>query len=82
MKHSMYKFCDNVIVRNCDELSFLVNISDNSLFVIKTNTLKFLQIKLEEGLIIDKRSNLESDFIKFIKELEKKNILEVAINEI
>lgn len=78
----MYKFHDNIRIRSCDELSFLINISNNSIFVIKTNTLKFLQLKLNDGLTIHKLSSLESNFIDFINELEKQHILEVTANEI
>lgn len=78
----MYKFFNNIRIRTCDELSFLVNISNNTFFIIKTKTLKFLELKLKEGLTIDKLSILEPNFIKFIKELEKQNILEVTTDEI
>lgn len=78
----MYKFFDNIRIRTCDQLSFLVNINDNTFFVIKTRTLKFLELKLKEGLTIDKLSNLESNFVEFIKQLEKQNILEVTTHEI
>jgi len=78
----MYKFFDNIRIRTCDQLSFLVNISNNTFFVIKTRALKFLQLKLTEGLTRDKLSNLQSNFVEFVKELEKQNILEVITNEI
>ena len=78
----MYKFFDNIRVKTCDDLSFLVNISDNTFFVIKTNTLKFLELKIQEGLTIDKFSTFESDFVGFIRELEKQKILEAATDEI
>lgn len=78
----MYKFFDNIRIRTCDQLSFLVNISNNTFFVIKTRALKFLQLKLTEGLTRDKLSNLQSNFVGFVKELEKQNILEVITNEI
>lgn len=78
----MYKFFDNIRIRTCDQLSFLVNISNNTFFVIKTRALKFLQLKLTKGLTRDKLSNLQSNFVEFVKELEKQNILEVITNEI
>ena len=78
----MYKFCDNIRIRSCDELSFLVNISNNTFFLVKTNTLKYLELKLKEGLTIDKFNTFESNFIEFIKELEQQNILEVTTGEI
>lgn len=78
----MYKFCDNIRIRTCDELSFLVNISNNTFFVLKTKTLKFLELKLKEGLTIDNLSSFESNFIEFVKELEKQKILGVTADEI
>lgn len=78
----MYKFFDNIRIKTCGELSFLVNISNNTLFVIKTKTLIFLELKLKEGLTMDKLSIFESNFVEFIKELEKQNILEVDTDEI
>lgn len=78
----MYNFSDNIRIRTCDELSFLVNIKNNNFFVLKTNTLKFLQLKLNEGLTLDKLNNFDFSFVIFIKELEKQNILEVTIDEI
>ena len=35
----MYTFLEDIRIRICDELSFLVNIKDNSFAVIKTETL-------------------------------------------
>lgn len=73
----MYDFCDNIRTRTCDELSFLVDITNNTFFVLKTKTLKFLELKLKEGLTPKKLNLFDSSFIDFIKELEKQNILEV-----
>ncbi|AIY83667.1 hypothetical protein U729_1547 [Clostridium baratii str. Sullivan] len=78
----MYNFSDNIRIRTCDELSFLVNISNNTFFVLKTKTLKFLELKLNEGLTTNNLNIFDSNFISFIKELEKQNILEVNANEI
>lgn len=78
----MYKFSDNIRIRICEELSFLVDIVNNNFFVLKTKTLKFLQQKLNEGLTSENVKNFDSSFLIFIKDLEKQNILEVSINGI
>lgn len=78
----MYNFSNNIRIRTCYELSFLVDITNNTLFVLKSKTLKFLQVKLSEGLTIEKLNLFDSSFITFIKELEKQNILEMIDNEI
>ena len=72
----MYKISDNIRIRECDEISFFVNIKSNLIFTIKTETLKFLIKKIEEGLTIKKVNIDKTEFIKFIKILEKQKILE------
>lgn len=78
----MYNFSSNIRIRTCDELSFFINITNNNIFVIKTRTLEFLQIKLKNGLTKENLNELDSSFITFINELEKQNILEVIKDEI
>jgi predicted nucleic-acid-binding Zn-ribbon protein len=78
----MYKFSNNIRIRTFDELSFLVDITNNTFFVLKTKTLKFLELKLKEGLTTEKLNIFDHSFITFIKELEKQNILEVSLDEI
>ena len=72
----MYKISDNIRIRKCDEISFFVNIKSNLIFTIKTETLKFLIKKIEEGLTLKKVNIDKTEFIKFIKILEKQKILE------
>lgn len=78
----MYNFSSNIRIRTCDELSFFINITNNNIFVIKTRTLEFLQIKLKNGLTKENLNELDSSFITFINELDKQNILEVIKDEI
>lgn len=72
----MYKISDNIRIRECDEISFFVNIKSNLIFTIKTETLKFLIKKIEEGLTLKKVNIDKTEFIKFIQILEKQKILE------
>ena len=72
----MYKISDNIRIRECGEISFFVNIKSNLIFTIKTETLKFLIKKIEEGLTLKKVNIDKTEFIKFIKILEKQKILE------
>ena len=72
----MYKISDNIRIRECDEISFFVNIKSNLIFTIKTETLKFLIKKIEEGLTLKKVNIDKTEFIKFIKILERQKILE------
>jgi hypothetical protein len=72
----MYKISDNIRIRECDELSFFVNIKSNLIYTIKTETLKFLIKKIKEGLTLKKVSIDKTEFIKFIQTLEKQKILE------
>lgn len=78
----MYNFADNIRIRTCDELSFLVDITNNNLLVLKTNTLRFLEMKLNQGLSKEDLNFYDTTFNNFIKELEKQNILEVSKDEI
>ena len=77
----MYNFSKNIRIRVCDELSFLVNISNNNLFVVKTKTLEFLKLELEKGLTVENQSKFNPSFIAFIRELEDEKILEDSLNE-
>lgn len=72
----MYKISENIRIRECDEISFFVNIKSNLIFTIKTETLKFLIKKIEEGLTLKKVNIDKTEFIKFIQILEKQKILE------
>lgn len=78
----MYKFSDKIRIRTCDELSFLVDITNNTFFILKTKTLKFLELKLKEGLTTENLNIFDNSFINFIKELSKQNILEVSEDEV
>ncbi len=71
----MYKFSKNIRIRQCDELSFFINITNNYIYTINTETLKFLEKKIGEGLSIEK-INDNIDFLKFIRTLEMHKILE------
>jgi hypothetical protein len=81
----VYRFRKHIRIRSCDELSFFVNISNNSLYMIKTDTLNFLQTKLEEGLsadTLDSNEKRNKNFVEFIDKLIKQDVLEVTSNEI
>lgn len=77
----MYTFSDNVRIRECGDLSFFINIKDNTIISIKTKTLHFLKIKIKEGLSQEKLYEINSDVLIFIKNLEKQGILGVIENE-
>lgn len=71
----MYTICENIRIKTCDDQSFFVDISNNLLFNIKTDTLKYLLYELDKGLSANKLKNYNSDFVKFICDLESLNIL-------
>lgn len=77
----MYYIKKNIRIRSCNELSFLINIKDNSIFVIKTETLTFLYDILKNGLTENNLKQYESSFIEFIKKMQQANILGVKRNE-
>ena len=77
----MYTFLEDIRIRICDELSFLVNIKDNSFAVIKTETLLFLQNEMKKGLSPEKLNKMDQDFIVFIQKLENNGILGVLEND-
>ncbi|MDK0762123.1 hypothetical protein P5E87_04700 [Clostridium perfringens] len=72
----MYKFSKNIRIRKCNDKAFLVNITNNEFFVVKTTTLNFLEKKLDEGLIKSKVSKIGKEFEQFINELVRQDILE------
>lgn len=73
----MYDFYDFIKIRSCDNLSFLINIRNNTIFTLKTETLDFLKIVLSEGLDEKRLNSLSPDFINFVKTLEENKILKV-----
>lgn len=77
----MYKICENIRVRNCGQLSFLIDITNNNIFSLKTNTLEYLKCRLEEGSIEENNSEENQQFLNFLIELRKNNILEVDSDE-
>lgn len=73
----MYDFYDFIKIRSCDNLSFLINIRNNTIFTLKTETLDFLKIVLSEGLDEKRLNSLSPDFINFVRTLEENKILKV-----
>lgn len=73
----MYDFYDYIRIRSVDNLSFLINIRNNTIFTLKTETLDFLKIELSEGLDEKRLHSLSPDFINFVKTLEENKILKV-----
>ncbi|MBS6020639.1 MAG: hypothetical protein KH846_10765 [Leptotrichia wadei] len=71
----MYDFLENIRFRTCVELTFLININKNTIFTLKTETFKFLEKKLRQGLSKENLKNNDIEFIEFIKKLEKQEIL-------
>ena len=71
----MYDFLEIIRFRTCVELSFLININKNTIFTLKTETFKFLEKKLRQGLSKENLKNNDIEFIEFIKKLEKQEIL-------
>lgn len=74
----MYRYCENIRIRNCDEMSFYVNISDNSFFALKTNAMEYLDAKLNEGLTKEKLADSDLRFKEFVETLVSQRILEVS----
>lgn len=65
---------DNIRVRVCESQTFFINIHDNSVFNISTNTYMYLKKRLDEGLNSD--LNYESkEFACFITNLKKNEII-------
>ena len=73
----VYDFYDFIKIRSCDNLSFLINIRNNTIFTLKTETLDFLKIVLSEGLDEKRLNSLSPDFINFVRTLEENKILKV-----
>ena len=73
----MYDFLENIRFRTCVELTFLININKNTIFTLKTETFKFLEKKLRQGLSKENLKNNDIEFIEFIKKLEKQEILRI-----
>ena len=71
----MYDFLENIRFTTCVELTFLININKNTIFTLKTETFKFLEKKLRQGLSKENLKNNDIEFIEFIKKLEKQEIL-------
>lgn len=69
-----YYINDNIRVRICDSQTFFVNIHNNSIFNINTNTYMYLKNRLDEGLNTTTHSE-SKEFINFIMELKKNGIL-------
>ena len=71
----MYTLHENIRIKTCDTESFFVNISNNSLYSIKTNTLNYLLSEIHKGLNENNISEYNTDFLDFVHKLESLNIL-------
>lgn len=76
-----YIFSKHIRIKTCNEVSFLVNIKNNSVFQVNTSALKYLQRHLSEGLIEEELSMEKSAFKDFVVALKQNGILEVAKDE-
>lgn len=76
-ENSQIKFCDDIRIRQCNELSFFVNIKDNSVFVMSSNTLHYLLSFIKKNT--SERKEYDLKCIDLIKKMEQKGILEVMI---
>jgi len=77
----MYKLCNNIRIKTCDEISFFINIDNNSIFNIKTDTLNYLLRELNMGLLETDLKQHNSFFVDFIVKLKDLNILMVDTDE-
>lgn len=73
----MYKFKDNIRIRTCDELSFFIDIKNNKISMIKTNSLNFLKLQLKNGLSPESLKKMDYEFVSFVNELENQKIMEI-----
>ncbi len=72
----MYKIKSNIRIRSCGELSFIVNINNNNIYTIKTNTMEFFLQKLNEGIGSNDIIGLyDNSFAKFLLQLEQNDII-------
>lgn len=77
----MYRLSSDIRIKTCDELSFFVNIKNNTLSVVKTNALNYLQEKLKSGLTRDMVNESDKPFKDFVNYLHNKMILEECVDE-
>ena len=74
----MFRLCENIRIRHCDELSFFINIQNNALFSIKRPTMDFLLKRIDQGISEDELKINEPEFLNFVNSLVEKNILKDA----
>lgn len=77
----MYKMSSKIRTKTCGELSFLVDITTNEILSLKTNTLEYLILRLEQGLTKEEINKADTPFAQFIKELERQHILRGDLDE-
>ena len=71
----MFRLCENIRIRHCDELSFFINIHNNTLFSIKRPTMDFLLKRIEQGISEEDLMVDDPEFLNFVNSLVEKNIL-------
>lgn len=71
-----YRYSLNIRIRRNESISFFINITDNSIFSINTNTLEYLTEKINDGLSDIDIKNDKSEFKNFVLNLNKMRILE------
>lgn len=72
----MYTISKNIRIRNCDDITFLININNNRILKINTNTYRYLKDQLSSGIDDSVIKTYDKAFAYFISVLKEKDILE------
>ena len=72
----MYTFAKNIRTRTCEELSFFINIKNNSILTLKTSAYMYLKEALCIGLDDETLKTYNSEFINFVLYLKDNGVLE------
>ena len=71
----MIKIRSNIVVRNCLDRSFLINIENNKIIYLSSEAMKFLQQEIELGLMIKHDDENNPGFYNMVGELVKEGFL-------
>ena len=74
----MYRFSKDIRIRICGEITFFVNIKNNSIFKVNTNALQYLKDFLNEGSSIDSKNSRQHEFQNFVDYLQNIGVLETV----
>lgn len=68
-----YKISEDIRIRICEDKCFLINIKNNSIFMVEKKTFEYLQEQINKST--DLKKIKDAKFISFLDKLQEKGII-------